>query len=527
MSEVPAGIVGGLGLFLAATWSLSESLKAMASRKLRRSVSRWAGNRYSALLWGCFAGSITQNQTALTFIVVNVLRAGMVPMPRALALILGGCIGSSTLVLVVTFDVKVLALYVLGVSGVVMASERLSRFRTLAASFFSGGLLVLGLVVLQDAAAPLAERAWFLAMLDRIGHSMELAFVISAILTFVLQSPNAICIFAIGLLSAGALSVDEALMIIYGTTTGSALLLYLLSSSLSGRSRQVAMYMVAYDLMVAVVFVPLLYLEVYFGIPLVKAMLLSFPFDPEQRLAVFYILTSVFGLPLMIATVNWCTSALERFWPSSQSDALSRARFIHDHAAADVDTALPLVRLEHRQVVRNLSLYFAAAREGQSLGPLREASCSLLGDIGEFLDELQALRPAQAAEERNTIRNHHKLLVWLEEALGTLCARLARRPLPPPIEHLQGVVLEGVDGVLIALVDVLESDEPSDWEMMSRVGDEGAEIMRKIRGRYLDTDPAVRDDALGEMLLLTNATEEALLVLSRLIREFGPPASNV
>ena len=161
MNELFAGIAGGLGLFIAGMWLLTENLKTLASRRLRRSVSRWTTNRFSALLWGVLAGGITQSMTALTFIVVSILRSGLIATRGALALILGGCVGASFLVVIVTFDIKVVALYVLGLSGAVMASERLSRYRPVAASFLGGAMLILGLVLLKDAAAPLAQQPWF------------------------------------------------------------------------------------------------------------------------------------------------------------------------------------------------------------------------------------------------------------------------------------------------------------------------------------------------------------------------------
>ena len=117
MIELFGGIVGGLGLFIVGLWLLTENLKTLASRRLRRTANRWTANRFSALLWGALAGGITQSMSALTFIVVSILRSGLITTKGALALILGGCVGGTVLVLIVTFDIKVVSLYVLGVAG--------------------------------------------------------------------------------------------------------------------------------------------------------------------------------------------------------------------------------------------------------------------------------------------------------------------------------------------------------------------------------------------------------------------------
>ena len=521
MNELFAGIAGGLGLFIAGMWLLTENLKALASRRLRRSASRWTTNRFSALLWGVLAGGITQSMTALTFIVVSILRSGLVATRGALALILGGCVGASFLVVVVTFDIKVLALYLLGISGAVMASERLSRYRPIAASFLGGAMLILGLVLLKDAAAPLAQQPWFRVMLAGTGKSLVLAFLVAAFLTAILQSANAVCVFGIGLASVGVISVDQAIMAIYGTCLGSSAILYLLSAGLTGRSRQVAMYMVLYDVLVCVVLVPLLYCELHFDIPLMKALILNVDLDVDQQLALVYVLISVLPLPVLLAGLGWSASLLERRWPSSQADALSKPTFIHDHASVDVDTSLPLVHLEQRRVVKNLSQYFEAVRHGGSVEPLRDASRKLLSDITDFLDDLQAFHPAQGAEDRNSTRNRQKLLAWLEDALGVLCERLAERPAPSALNQFRTSIRESVDSVLLSMVDAMESDDGMSWDIVKQLTGDRGEMMRKVRTHYLESDPPLPKHDLIDVLLITNAVEEAFFVLSKVEQEFN------
>ena len=179
MNELFAGIAGGLGLFIVGMWLLTENLKAFATRRLRRTAGRWTGHRFSALVWGALAGAVTQSMSALAFIVVSILRSGLITTQGALALILGGCVGVSALVVIVTFDIKVVSLYVLGLSGAILVSERLSRFRPVAASLLGGALIILGLVLVKDAAAPLAEQPWFRDMLEGTGDSPALAFLVA------------------------------------------------------------------------------------------------------------------------------------------------------------------------------------------------------------------------------------------------------------------------------------------------------------------------------------------------------------
>ena len=209
MIDLLGGMIGGLGLFMVGMWLLTENLKALVSRRLRRTAGRWTSNRFSALLWGTLAGGITQSMPALTFIVVSTLRSGVITTKGALVLILGGSIGVTPLVLMVTFDIKVASFYVLGVAGAVVVSERMSKFRPLAASFFGGAMIILGLVLLKDAAAPLADQPWFGNMVEGTGESLILAFLVAAFLTAIVQSSSAVSVFGISMAAIGVISVDQ------------------------------------------------------------------------------------------------------------------------------------------------------------------------------------------------------------------------------------------------------------------------------------------------------------------------------
>ena len=400
MNELLAGVAGGLGLFVIGMWLLTENLKTLATRRMRRTAGRWTANPFSALAWGALAGAITQSMSAMTFIVVSILRSGIITTRGALALILGGSVGVSALVVIVTFDIKVISLYVLGIAGAVVVSERLSRFRPVAASFLGGALIILGLVLLKDAAAPLAAQPWFRELLEGTGDSLALAFLAAALLTFIVQSSSAVTVFGISLAAVGVLSVDQTIMIMYGSLIGSGAILYVLSTGLVGRSRQVAMYLVGYNVLICAVLVPLLYFEIQSGVPLVKASALSLGLGLDQQLAAVYVFLCLFLLPVMLAGLGWSASVLERLWPSSPADALARPQYIHDHASVDVETSVVLVDLEQRRAIRDLSEYFGAVRRVERIEPLRAATRKLLSDVTEFLDDLHTLHPMHASKTR-------------------------------------------------------------------------------------------------------------------------------
>ena len=519
MNEFFAGAAGGLGLFILGMGLLTENLKALATRRLRRIAGRWTGNRCSALAWGALAGAITQSTSAMTFIVVSILRSGLITTRGAHALILGGSAGVTALVVIVTFDIKVVALYVLGISAAVVASERLSRLRPVAASFLGGALVILGLVLLKDAAAPLAEQPWFRQLLEGTGDSLVLAFLVAALLTFVVQSSSAVTVFGISLAAVGMLSFDQVLMIMYGSIFGAGAILYVLSAGLRGRSRQAAMYLVGYNWLLCAVLVPLLYVEIVFDVPLIKGWALALALELDQQLAAVYVFAGVFLLPVALAGLGWTASVLERLWPASPADSLACPQFIHDHASVDVETSVMLVDLEQRRAIRDLSEYFDAVRRDERIAPLRTGTRKLLSDICEFLDDLHTMH---GIEDQNTLRNRQKLLAWLEDGLGALCEMLVDLDERSGLAELRTTLCESVDGVLLSLVDAMESDDRMSWELTRRLTGDRSEMMRNLRADYLEREPRLEHHELVHLLLITNAVAEVFFLFSKIEKEFNP-----
>ena len=524
--DILAGVVGGLGLFVVGMWFLTENLKKLASRRLRLSAQRWTTNPYAALLWGTLAGGITQSMTALTFIVVSILRSRLITVKGALATMLGGGIGVTGLVMIVTFDIKMVALYVVGIAGAVVASERLSNYRAIAASFLGGAMIILGLVLLREAAAPLADQPWFRDMVEGSGNSLVLAFFAAALLTFIVQSSGAVSVFGISLAAVDLISVDQTIMIIYGSFIGSSAIIYVLSAGLTGRSRQVAMYNVILNVLICAVVVPLLYAELYLDVPSMKALISATGFGLSQQLALVYLIPAVVPVPFMLAGLGISGRVLERLWPVSEIDDLSRTEFIHDHASVDVETSLMLVDLEQKRVFRMLPRYFELVRERKDVGPLRDATKTVLTEVSEFLSDLQGLHPMQGVEDRNTLVNRQKLLAWLVNAVAVMSAALIELGNRPTLQQFQENICEGVDSVFLSLDNAMEDDDRQSWDIATRLTGGRGELMRRMRGKYLEADPPLPKLDMINVVLITNAVEEIFFLLSKLGQDFNPHSAE-
>ena len=518
--EMFGGMVGGIGLFIVGMQLLTENLKALASRRLRVIAQSWTENRLSSFAMGTIAGGVTQSTSAVTFVVVSVLRSGLVTTSGAFAIIMGANLGATLLVLMVTFDIKLISLFVLGIAGVVMISERAAGYRPIAASFFGGAMMILGLILLKDSAAPMTEQSWFGEMVEWTGTSLLLAFLVAATLTAIVQSSSAVCVFGITLASLGVIGTDQAIMFIYGSCLGASVITYVLSASLTGRSRQVAMYQVTYNVLLCAVLVPLLYVELYFNVPLMKALVLSFEVDLDQQLAFVFIFLVLFTAPFMLAVIGPSSRIFERLWPATAAEDLSRTKFIHGHAFADVETALVLVDLEQRRVLGILPRYFDAVRRGRRQEPLREATGHILSEIDDFLAILAARHPMRNAERHSAMLTRQILVSWLEGQVAALCEALLELDDKTASGALRTSICEGVHAVFLSLLEAIDTGDEDFWAFAKTLTGGRSALMRKMRDDYLDAEPPFDDAQRGQIIAITNTVEQVFFLLSKLVQEF-------
>ena len=514
--SIISGIVGGLGLFMFGLWVLTENLKTLAGRSLRRTVHRWTANPLTALLWGALAGTTTQSMSGLTFIVISVLRSRLLTIESALVVVLGGGFGVTMIVVVAAFDIRMAALCVIGLAAAVAVSERLARYRALATALFGCALMIFGLVLLKDAAAPMAEAPWFQDAMAGAGASLWLAFGIAVLLTFIAQSSGAVSIFAISLATAGAISMDQVLMMIYGSFIGSGAIQYVLSTGLTGRSRQLAMFMVLYNALICAIGVPWLLLEVHTGFPGLKALVTATNLEPAQQMSAFYIMLAVVLLPLLVPLRYRLAWFLERLWPVSRTDGMSGLAFIHGHASVDAETSLTLVDLEQWRLLTLLSQYFELVRRNRPIASTQAAILSIMGEIDEFLADLQTLHPTQGVERRNVLMSRQKLLAWLEVALADVCRPLTVPGGSPPFQQFRDTVCEGVDTAVLLTGDLFDEADPRFRNRFGQSLDVQIETIRGIRRRYAASRPALTGSELNTVTQVSNAVESVFFLLSKL-----------
>jgi hypothetical protein len=155
-------------------------------------------------------------------------------------------------------------------------------------------------------------------------------------------------------------------------------------------------------------------------------------------------------------------------------------------------------------------------------------TASLALVIDEFLDRLGETQLAASAYERlNHALSVQRILDGLSETLADLARAVVESGANPTTRRLIGSVVEGLDAVLLTMVDAMGPDGEHDRALLRKMsGDRGA-LMRRLREEYLAGDASLTAAEKMAILNITNLTERASWLISRLVEALPGAAPEV
>jgi phosphate:Na+ symporter len=523
--EVFGKLLAGLGLFFVGVKLLGDHMKQMTGRKFRQIVSRITKNRFLAAGWGFVSGALLQSSSIVTFIVVSLISAGLIPIRNALPMIIWSNVGGSLLVLIAALDVHLLALYLIGVTGITFYFDldKSPRFRNVAGTFLGIGMLFLGLDLIKNGTGSLNQFDILREFLQYIQDSYFLIFVIGVIFTIIAHSAATISVVLITMAGAGLIGVPQTIAAIYGANVGSGLSTLLLSSNLKGTARQAAIFQTILKLTGALILAPLLYLELHFGFPLVQALVASSRRNLGSQMAFVYLLLQIVGAVMVSVFSGLILKFLQRVVPPTQIEGLSQPQYLLDQAIQEPATALALVEKESVRITKRFPEYLDCVRTETksevSTGPdtLHAASRSLLREIDAFMTDLMDQPMSRGSLERAiAIRNLMGNVSALEESLFDWVNSMKDKHFSLQLTDLTHLLAESLHVVLFSLADAIEDPNKMNLDVIVGLTSDRSEIMEEQRKSFLKHEPSLSHAEQQDLYTITTIFERIFWVMRRI-----------
>lgn len=251
------GLAGGLALFLHGMTMMSNALRAMAGSRMKDIMAKLAGNRVSALLTGAIATAVVQSSSVTTVIAIGFVSAGIMTLGQAIAVSMGGSVGSTLTAQIIAFDVGNLALILIA-SGFGLSMWKSRRIASLSGTMILGlGILFVGLSMMSEFMAPLRTYQPFIDLMASMNNPF-LGILMGTAFTAVVQSSSATLGVIIALASQGLIPLQAGIALVFGANIGTTVTALLATIGQPRSALHTAVGQVSFKVLMVLIWLPLI-----------------------------------------------------------------------------------------------------------------------------------------------------------------------------------------------------------------------------------------------------------------------------
>src|SRR5580698_4502183 len=215
-------LAGSVALLLWAVHMVQSGVQRAFGAKLRSFLGTALRNRFKAFLAGVGVTALVQSSTATGLMVTGFAAGGLVDLVPALGAMLGANVGTTLIVQVLSFDVAELA-PVLILVGVLMFRRTSAGPRDFGRVLIGLGLMLMALYQFITLLAPYEDAPNLRLLLGAISTQPVLDVVLAAGLTWATHSSVAIVLVIVSFAAQGAVPPAAAFALVLGANLGTAI----------------------------------------------------------------------------------------------------------------------------------------------------------------------------------------------------------------------------------------------------------------------------------------------------------------
>jgi phosphate:Na+ symporter len=215
-------LAGSVGLLLWGVHMVQTGVQRAFGAKLRNFLGRTLSKPFRAFLAGIGVTAILQSSTATGLMVTGFAAGGLVDLVPGLAVMLGANVGTTLIVQALSFNVAELA-PVLILLGVIMFRRASAAPRDFGRVLIGLGLMLMALYQFINLLAPYEDAATLRVFLGAISTQPVLDVVVAAGLTWATHSSVAIVLVIVSFAAQGTVPPAAAFALVLGANLGTAI----------------------------------------------------------------------------------------------------------------------------------------------------------------------------------------------------------------------------------------------------------------------------------------------------------------
>jgi phosphate:Na+ symporter len=167
---------------------------------------------------------LTQSSTATASVMVGLVSAQLVPLAAAVIMLLGAAVGSTLVVQLLAFHITEYAQQFLGLAAAFALLTQRKALRDVGRGVFSFGLVLQGLAMIDASSAPIADNPITNEIMQALSQSPLVLILLGILLAAVFVSSIAAIGIVMALAGGGALPLEAALAVMLGANIGTTLM---------------------------------------------------------------------------------------------------------------------------------------------------------------------------------------------------------------------------------------------------------------------------------------------------------------
>jgi len=419
------GLFGGLALLLYGMQLCGEGLQRAAGSQLRHILTSMTSNRLTAVCSGALVTTLIQSSSATTLMLIGFVSAGLLTFRQSLGVILGADIGTTFTVQLIAFKLQELALLLVGVGFALTFFARRGLAKSLGQVVLGFGLVFLGMRVMSEALAPVADSSLARQVLVALSSNAALGLLVGAIFSAGMASSVATIGLILSLAQQGLLPLEGAIPVVLGANIGTCATALAASLRSTADARRVAVAHIAFKVLGVALALPFLHqLTAFIG---------GTALEPARQVANAHTLFNVGISAVFLPWAPLAARAITVMVPEeskSTGDNPFKTRYLDDRYLDQPSLALGQATRE-------------ALRMGDvAQGMLRDAMTVLRSDNQELLEDVE---------------RRDDQLDYLEREIKLFLSRLGQETMSPELNRKE-IALISFIGNLENIGDIVDKN---------------------------------------------------------------------
>ena len=339
--------IGGLALFLLAMLMMTEGLKVFAGDGLKQLLARFTSTPFRGVLAGTLVTGLVQSSTAVTVAVIGFVNVGLLGLRQGLGVVFGTNVGTTMTGWLVSlvgvgFKIETFALPILAIGVALRLGSHGRRNQGLGEALAGFGLFFLGLSILKDSFASLAQTYTGLASGAQSGNIL-IFLLVGFVITLLTQSSSATIAIILTAATGGVIGLQPAAVAVIGANLGTTTTAAVAALRATPNAKRLALGHILFNLITGVVALALLPALIWAVAQL--ADVLELEGSPAAVLALFHTVFNLMGVVIMLPLSGRLTRFLEGRFRSEEEEA-GRPHFLDATLAATPALAVAALRAE-------------------------------------------------------------------------------------------------------------------------------------------------------------------------------------